>query len=132
MPRILSGNILEERPFSRQLVACDPSGLKTLTINIQPNQGTVLLGSFMTLSGDRALTTGQAAGVLSMTINTDSLEAATAAAVYTGGRFSWLVITRANPDIIFDELTVADLVAKGLTFEAVAGVPSHRWISLPY
>ena len=71
MPRILSGNVLEQRPFSRELVACEPTGLTTLAIPLQPDLGVLLLGTLVVQDGTRALLPAHAAGVLSMTVDTD-------------------------------------------------------------
>jgi hypothetical protein len=59
--------------FSRELVACDPTGLTTLAIPLQPDQGVLLLGTLVVLDGSRALLPGHAAGVLSMTVDTDGM-----------------------------------------------------------
>jgi len=67
------GSILEQRPFSRELVACDPTGLTTLAIPLQPDQGVLLLGTLVVLDGTRALLPSHAVGILSMTVNTDGM-----------------------------------------------------------
>jgi hypothetical protein len=48
----------------RQLIACDPSGLKALSVSVQRNQGVLEAGSFITLDGQRALVASQVEGVL--------------------------------------------------------------------
>jgi hypothetical protein len=131
MPRILSGNVLEQRPFSRELVACDPTGLTTLTIPLQPDQGVLLLGILIVLGGTRALLPAHAAGVLSMTVDTDGMPPDRAYAIYTRGRFSFRAVTSANPGMVFDELSIAGLKARGIDFEAVISGAPERWISLP-
>ena len=131
MPRILSGNILEQRPFSRELVACDPTGLTTLAIPLQPDQGVLLLGTLVVLDGTRALLPAHAAGILSMTVDTDGMPPDRAYAIYTRGRFSWRAVTSANPGMIFDELSIAGLKARGIDFEAVFSGTPEKWISLP-
>jgi len=132
MPRILSGNVLEQRPFSRELVACDPTGLTTLAIPLQPDQGVLLLDTLVVLDDTRALLPAHAAGVLSMTVDTDGMPPDRAYAVYTKGRFSWKAVTEANRDVVFDELSIAGLKARGIAFEAVYSGAPNRWISLPH
>jgi len=132
MPRILSGNVLEQRPFSRELVACDPTGLTTLAIPLQPDQGVLLLGTLVVLDDTRALLPAHAAGVLSMTVDTDGMPPDRAYAVYTRGRFLWRAVTSANPGMVFDELSIAGLKARGIDFEAVFSGAPERWISLPH
>jgi hypothetical protein len=64
----------ELRPLStRQLTACDPTGLTTLTIPLQPNQGVLLLGTLIRPDGTRALLPARAAGDLFMTVDTDGM-----------------------------------------------------------
>src|SRR5215468_3822577 len=113
MPRTLSPVIIGERETLRQLVACDPSGLKTLAIPIRSGQGTLAFGTLVTLLGERALLPSHGAGILSRTIHTDSefFQDNEAAAIYTGGRFNWAAVTRANPTMIFDELSISCLAA---------------------
>jgi len=134
MPRILSPVIVDERETLRQLVACDPSGLKSLAIPIRSGQGTLAFGTLVTVTGERALLPGHGAGILSHTIHTDSefFQDNEAVAIYTGGRFNWAAVTRANPTIIFDELSIAGLRAKGISFEASYSGAPNRWISLPH
>ena len=55
MPRILSGSVLKQQPFSRELVACDLTGPTTLTIPLQPDQGILLVGTLIVLDDTRAL-----------------------------------------------------------------------------
>ena len=134
MPRTLSPVIIGEREMLRQLIACDPSGLKTLAIPIKANQGVLLFGTLVTLLGERALLPSHGAGILSRTLHTDSEFFADnePAAIYTGGRFSWAAVTRANPTLIFDELSISGLAARGITFEAMYSGAPNRWISLPH
>jgi hypothetical protein len=60
MPRLLSPIIVGERESLRQLVAADPASLATLAIQLKANQGILRFGTFMTVDGDRALTSTQA------------------------------------------------------------------------
>jgi hypothetical protein len=118
----------------RQLIACDPSGLKTLAIAIKANQGTLAFGCLITLAGERALLPSHGVGILSRTVHTDSefFHDNEAAAIYTGGRFNWAAVTRANPTIVFDELSISGLAARGITFEAMYSGAPNWWISLPH
>jgi hypothetical protein len=43
-----------ERETLKQLVACDPSGLHSLSVPIQPNQGLLKFGAFIGSDGTRA------------------------------------------------------------------------------
>ena len=132
MARLLSPAATSERESLRQLVACDPTGLTTLTIPLQPDQGVLLFGSLVALDGTRALLPSHAAGVLSMTVNTDGMPPDRAVAIYTRGRFLWHAVTSANPGMVFDELSIAGLKARGIDFEAVFSGAPERWISLPH
>ena len=118
----------------RQLIACDPSGLKTLAIPIRSGQGILAFGTLVVLDGTRALLPSHGAGILSRTIDTDSafFQDGEAAAIYTGGRFNWAAVTRANPTLTFDELSISGLAARGITFEAMYSGAPNRWISLPH
>src|SRR5262252_4920996 len=109
MPRTLSPVIIGERESLKQLIACDPAGLKTLAIPIRSGQGILAFGTLVTLAGERALLPSHAVGVLARSANTDSEFFADneAFTVYTGGRFNWAAVTRANPTMIFDELSIA-------------------------
>lgn len=132
MPRIISGDVLEQRPFSRELVACDPTGLTTLAIPLQPDQGVLLLGTLIVLDGTRALLPAHAVGLLSMTVDTDGMPPDRAYAIYARGRFLCRAVTSANPGMVFDELSIAGLKARGIDFEAVFSGAPERWISLPH
>ena len=90
-----------------------------------------MLGTLVVLDGSRALLPGHAAGVLSMTVDTDGMPPDRAYAIYTRGRFSWRAVTSANPGMIFDELSIAGLKARGIDFEAVFSGTPEKWISLP-
>jgi hypothetical protein len=115
----------------KQLVACDPSGLKTLAIPIKAGQGQLLYGTFLTVDGERTTVPGQSVGVLGHSVNTNLANDWDVVTIYTGGRFLWNAIVRANPDAVLDQIAVTSLRARGLSFEAVfTGVPEH-WISLP-
>jgi len=131
MPRMISGYVSAPRGGD-QLVACDPTGLTTLAIGLQPDQGTLLLGTLVVLDGSRALLPGHAVGILSMTVHTDGMPPYRAYAVYTKGRFSWKTVTEANRDVVFDELSIAGLAARGITFEAMYSGAPNWWISLPH
>ena len=131
MPRMISEYISGPRGGD-QLIACDPTSLTTLAIPLQPDQGTLLLGTLVVLDGSRALLPGHAVGILSMTVHTDGMPPDRAYAVYTKGRFSWKTVTEANRDMVFDELSIAGLAARGITFEAVYSGAPNRWISLPH
>ena len=111
MPRVLSPASTSEREMLRQLIACDPSGLKTLAIPIRSGQG-----------------------ILSRTINTDSafFQDGEAVAIYTGGRFNWAAVTRANPGMLFDEISISGLAARGISFEAMYSGAPNWWTSLPH
>ena len=130
MARILSPNVSEPRD---QLIACDPTGLNTQSIGLRSGQGRLERGTFLTWDGERSLTPSQIHGVLSLPIDSDTCPNGYAVAVYTKGRFGWRQICIANPDLVplLDPLSITSLAARQLTFEAVAGVPSHPWISLP-
>jgi hypothetical protein len=134
MPRTLSPAAESERETLRQLIGADPTSLTTLTIGIKSGQGVLLFGSLVTLSGERALLPSHAAGVLSHTVDTDSefFPEDHAIAIYTRGRFNWAAVTRANPTMIFDEISIAGLKARGIDFEAVFSGAPERWISLPH
>jgi hypothetical protein len=134
MPRILSPAAQSEREMLRQLIACDPTGLTTLAIAVKSGQGQLLLGTLMTLDGERALLPAHAAGVLSHTVNTDSdfFGDDEAVAIYTRGRFSWPTIVRANPTLVFDEISIAGLKARGIDFEAMFSGTPEKWWSLPH
>ena len=71
MPRILSGNVSEARASDR-LIACDPTGLNTLTIPLRAGQGRLQRGTFSTWDGYRSLAPSQINGVLSLDIDIDS------------------------------------------------------------
>jgi hypothetical protein len=68
-----------------------------------------LLGILIVLDGTRALLPAHAAGVLSMTVDTDGMPPDRAYAIYTRGRFSFRAVTSANPGMVFDELSIAGL-----------------------
>ena len=134
MPRMISGYISAPRGAADQLIACDPTGLNTLTIPVRAGQGRLERGCFLTWDGFRALAPSQIGGVLSLGIDSDNCPDGHAVAVYTKGRFGWRQICIANPDLVLlmDALSITSLAARQITFEAVAsGAPSHPWISLP-
>ena len=111
-------------PFSRELVACDPTGLTTLAIPLQPDQGVLLLGTLVVVDGTRALLPAHAAGVLSMTVDTDGMPPDRAYAIYTRRRFSWRAVTLACPGLVFDQLSIAGL--------RLAESISKRWALVPH
>jgi hypothetical protein len=126
-------DVTDRRPgqIQRDLVACDPSNLQTLAIPIKAGQGQLLYGAFLTVRGEHTTVPGQAAGVLAHSVNTGLVEDGDVVTIYTGGRFLWPAIGRANPDAVPDQIAITSLRARGLSFEAVfTGVPEH-WISLP-
>lgn len=129
---MLSPAELSEHPLNRELIACDPTGLTTLTIPLQPGQGVLLLGTLIVLDGTRALLPAHAAGVLAMTVDTDGMPPDRAYAIFTKGRFLWRTVTRANPALVFDELSIAGLKARQIDFEAIFSGAPEKWISLPY
>jgi hypothetical protein len=133
MARVLSSNTSGPRGSDR-LLACNPTGLNSLTIPLRARQGRLQRGTFLTWDGERSLTPLQIHGVLSLDIDSDSCPAGYAVTVYTKGRFGWRQICIANPHLVplMDALSITSLATRQLTFEAVAsGVPSHPWISLP-
>ena len=132
MPRVLSPASTSEHPLSRELIACDPTGLTTLAIPLQPDQGVLALGTLVVLDGTRALLPSHAVGVLAQTVNTDGMPPDRAYAVYTRGRFSWRAVTSANPGMVFDEINISGLKARGIDFEAVYSGAPNWWISLPH
>jgi len=131
MPRLLSPIILGQRESLRQLVAADPASLATLGIPVRANQGILRFGTFMTIDGDRALTAGQAAGVLAFSVDSDLWEDGEVATIYTNGRFVFKAILDANPGVTFDPLTVSGLAARQIRLEAMADGSPRGWISLP-
>jgi hypothetical protein len=44
----------------------------------------------------------------------------------------WRAVTSANPGMVFDELSIAGLKARGIDFEAVFSGAPEKWISLPH
>ena len=132
MPRFLSPIILGQRESLRQLIAADPASLATLAIRLRANQGLLRFGTLMTVDGDRALTAGQAAGVLAFSVNSDLWEDGDVATIYTNGRFLFKAILDANPGVTFDPLTVSGLAARQIRLEAMADGSPHGWISLPH
>jgi hypothetical protein len=67
------------REMRRELVACDPHALETASVPIQPNQGRLEAGTFITIDGERALIASQVEGVLVTQLETDVLPGATSA-----------------------------------------------------
>jgi len=133
MPRILSGAVSEPRGGDG-LIACDPTGLHTQAIPLRAGQGRLRRGTFLTWDGEKSLTPGQIRGILALDIDSDDCPDNYAVTVYTKGRFGWLAICRANPDLVplMDPVSITSLAARSITFEPVAsGAPSHPWISLP-
>ena len=114
----------------RQLIACDPAGLKTLAVPIQRNQGVLEAGTFIDLDGNRALIASQVEGVLAAVVNSDfpgpPNDLSGRIAIYTGGRFLWSAVRAANPAFVFDPASINTLKAKGLTFEAA--YVNNRWV----
>ena len=60
-----------ERPLNRDLVACDPGQLRTLSVPIQRGQGILRFGSFIDADGNRATIAPQVEGILAATVNSD-------------------------------------------------------------
>lgn len=131
MARILSPIAQSERESLKQLIACDPSGLKTLAAPVKANQGRLQFGTLMTLDGFRTLVPSQAVGILAHSVDTDLWEDGDVVTLYVGGRFAWKAIVEANPSIVFDPLTISGLRVRGLSFEAVYSGGPNQWISLP-
>jgi len=131
MSRLLSPIILGQRESLRQLIAADPAALATLAIRLKANQGLLRFGTFMTVDGDRALTAGQAAGVLAFSVDSDLWAEGDVATIYTNGRFVFKAILDANLGVTFDPLTVSGLAAKQIRLEAMADGSPRGWISLP-
>ena len=88
MPRMISGYVSGPRGGD-QLIACDPTGLNTLTIPLRAGQGRLQPGTFLTWDGHRSLAPSQINGVLSLDIDSDQWPDGHAVAVYTKGRFGW-------------------------------------------
>jgi hypothetical protein len=91
----------------RQLVACDPAGLKTLSVPIQRNQGVLEPGTFIDIDGQRAVIASQVEGVLAAVVDSDFPDPPDSLsgriAVYTSGRFLWSQVRTANPSFVFDQ-----------------------------
>jgi len=96
------------------------TALTTLAIPLQANQGVLLFGTLVALDGTRALLPSHAAGVLSHAIDTDSefFQDDQAIALFRRGRLLWRAVTLANLTLIFDEIAIAGLKARGIDFEA--------------
>jgi len=71
MPRMISGYVSGPRGGD-QLIACDPTGLNTLTIPLRAGQGRLQPGTFLTWDGHRSLAPSQINGVLSLDIDSTS------------------------------------------------------------
>src|SRR5215831_4131002 len=133
MPRMISGYVSGPRGGD-QLIACDPTGLNTLTIPLRAGQGRLQPGTFLTWDGYRSLAPSQINGVLSLDIDSDSCPDGYAVVVLHKRPIWWRQICIANLELVLlmDALAITSLAARQLTFEPVAsGAPSHPWISLP-
>jgi len=119
----------------RQLIGADPGPLRTLSVPLARGQGTLEAGCLVDSAGQRAVIASQVEGVLAAPVNTDfpdpPNDLSGRIAVYTGGRFLWPAVRRANPAFVFDQVSVDVLKSKGITFEAVASGSPTGWISRP-
>ena len=101
---------------SASLVGVEAMPLVTYSMTIDPAQGTLSAGTFITSAGIKATTVALAFGVLAHDLTTHATEQ-TGATLFTSGSFLESRINTANPTLTLDASAIDSLRAKNIYIE---------------